>query len=111
MSDNTVFKAALFHNNRVGGKQPVLTGHVSIPVDMIETLAEMLGNLRTHNQTVGGMTIKTVRLPLSFWTGEGKAPLAYSGESSFYTPQAVSEAPRGETAPVDKTPAINSSDY
>ena len=104
MSDNTTFRATLFNNTRGGERQPNITGHISVPVEMIEELREILLNQRTYNELAGGMTIKTVRIPLSFWTATGKAPLAYSGQASFYTPQPQSEAP---TPVVDKAPPLD----
>ena len=103
-NDNTTFRATLFNNTRGGERQPNLTGHISVPVEMIEELREILLNQRTHNELAGGMTIKTVRIPLSFWTAKGKAPLAFQGASSFYTPQPMSEAPAAPV--VDKTPTL-----
>ena len=99
MSDNTVFRTVLFNQTRTGATLPQLSGHISIPVDMIPVLAELLSNQRTYEEQAGGMTIKTVRIPLSFWTAKGKAPLAYQGQSSFYTPQPQSEAPVVDKAP------------
>ena len=110
MSDNTNFRAVLFNNTRAGERQPNVSGHVSIPVNMIDELVEILRNQRTYNEQAGGMTIKTVRIPLSFWTATGKAPLAYSGQASFYTPQPMSEAPTAQPV-VDKTPTLESQDF
>ena len=102
--DNTTFRATLFNNTRGGERQPNLTGHISVPVQMLEDLMQILQNQRTYNEQAGGMTIKTVRIPLSFWTATGKAPLAYQGQASFYTPQPESDAPQQAPA-VDTTPA------
>ena len=98
-NDNTVFRTVLFNQTRTGASLPQLSGHISVPVDMILVLTELLANQRTYNENVGGMTVKTVRIPLSFWTAQGKAPLAYQGQSSFYTPQPQSEAPEVDKAP------------
>ena len=104
---NTNFRAVLFTNSRSGERQPNLSGHISVPVDMVEELIECLQRQRTYNEQAGGMTIKTVRIPLSFWTATGKAPLAFQGQSSFYTPEPESEAPKtakSEKVAVDATP-------
>ena len=104
-NDNTTFRATLFNNERGGERQPNITGHISVPVEMIEELREILLNQRTYNELAGGMTIKTVRIPLSFWTATGKAPLAYQGQASFYTPQ-----PQAVAAPapvVEKSPTLD----
>ena len=109
-NDNTTFRATLFNNTRGGERQPNMTGHISVPVEMIEDLREILLNQRTYNELAGGMTIKTVRIPLSFWTATGKAPLAYQGQASFYTPQPQSEAnvaqPAASAPYVDATPTL-----
>ena len=107
--DNTTFRATLFNNSRAGERQPNITGHISVPVEMIEELREILLNQRTHNELAGGMTIKTVRIPLSFWTATGKAPLAYQGQASFYTPQPMSEAPAAPV--VDKAPTLEDIEF
>ena len=107
-SDNTNFETVLFEQTKRGARLPVLTGHVSVPVDMIPQLVEILSNLRTYEEkTRDGSTVQTVRMPLSFWNGVGRAPLAYRGQMSFYTPQPVSEAlakTAEKVATVDATP-------
>jgi len=47
----------------------------------------------------------TVRLPLSFWTATGKAPLAFKGQSSF---QVLEGTPVTQkmTVVVDKAPTL-----
>ena len=108
-ADNTTFRATLFNNTRGGERQPNLTGHISVPVDMLSELVEILDNQRRYNEQAGGMTIKTVRIPLSFWTAKGKAPLAFQGQASFYTPQPESEAPAAPV--VDKAPTLDEIQY
>ena len=108
-NDNTTFRATLFTNDRGGERQPNVTGHISVPVEMIEELREILLNQRTHNELAGGMTIKTVRIPLSFWTATGKAPLAYQGQASFYTPQPQAMAPAAPA--VEKAPTLDEIEF
>ena len=105
-SENTNFETVLFEQTKPGLRLPVLTGYVSVPVDMIPQLVEILNNLRTYDEkTRDGSTVTTVRMPLSFWNGVGRAPLAYRGQMSFYTPQPVAPAKATKkVATVDATP-------
>ena len=68
---------------------------MSVPVSQIDQMIELLKSQREFTDN----GVQTVRLPLSFWTAEGKAPLAFKGQSSFYTPDTTAPA-------VDPTPAI-----
>ena len=95
MSNNTNFNAVLFTGNSTNPKAPALSGFVSIPVSQIEQVMALLQEARRFSD----QGVDTVRLPLSFWSAEGKAPLAFKGQSSFYTPNTSAPA-------VDPTPAV-----
>ena len=92
---NVNFSAVLFNGSNPNPRAPQLNGFVSIPVAQIDQAIALLKSQREFTDN----GVQTVRFPLSFWTAEGRAPLAYKGQSSFYTPET--------TAPtVDPTPAL-----
>lgn len=90
---NTNFNAVLFTGNNSNPRAPQLSGFVSIPVSQIDQICELLKSQREFTDN----GVQTVRLPLSFWEAQGRAPLAYKGQSSFYTPETT--APVVEKAP------------
>jgi len=92
---NVTFNAVLFNNMNTNPNAPQLTGHVAVPVTQIDQLIELLKAQREFTDN----GVQTVRLPLSLWTAQGKAPLALKGKASFYTPETSAPA-------VDPTPAI-----
>jgi hypothetical protein len=92
---NVNFNAVLFNNMNTKPNAPQLTGHVVVPVAQIDQLIELLKAQREFPDN----GVQTVRLPLSLWTAQGKAPLALKGKASFYTPDTTAPA-------VDPTPAI-----
>ena len=90
---NVNFNAVLFTGNNPNPRAPQLSGFVSVPVSQIDQVIELLKAQREFTDN----GVQTVRLPLSFWTAEGKAPLAFKGQSSFYV--ADTTAPVVEKAP------------
>ena len=90
---NVNFNAVLFTGNNPNPRAPQLSGFVSIPVSQIDQVIELLKAQREFTDN----GVQTVRLPLSFWAAQGKAPLAFKGQSSFYTPDTTAPA-------VDATP-------
>jgi len=98
---NIRYNAVLFTNESDNPKAPQFTGYVSVPVSRIDEMMELL---RTRKE-FSDQGESTVRLPLSFWTAEGKAPLAFKGQSSF---QVLEGTPVTQkmTVVVDKTPTL-----
>ena len=99
---NINFNAALFTNNSDNARAPQLTGFVAVPVSQIDQLIELLQSRKIFVDN----GVDTVRIPLSFWTATGKAPLALKGKSSF---QVLEGAPITQTmsvVAVDPTPAL-----
>ena len=90
---NVNFNAVLFNNENDNPKAPLLTGYVAVPVAQIDQLIELLKAQREFPDN----GVQTVRLPLSLWTAQGKAPLALKGKASFYVPDTT--APTVEKAP------------
>jgi len=90
---NVNFNAVLFTGNNSNPRAPQLSGFVSIPVSQIDQVIALLQAQRRFSDN----GVETVRLPLSFWQAQGRAPLAFKGQSSFYTPDTTAPA-------VDATP-------
>ena len=83
---NINFKTALFNQTRTGNDQlPQLTGFITVPVAQLDQFFALIRAQRTFDD----QGVATVRIPLSFWTATGKAPLAYSGQSSFMATASV----------------------
>ena len=99
---NVKFNAVLFNNVTDNPKAPQFTGHITVPVSRINEMIELLRARKVFSDNGED----TVRLPLSFWTATGKAPLAFKGQSSF---QVLEGTPVTQkmTVVVDKTPAIS----
>ena len=76
---NINYNAALFTNESDNVRAPQFTGFVSVPVSQIDQMIELLRSRKVFLDN----GVQTVRIPLSFWTATGKAPLAFKGQSSF----------------------------
>ena len=98
---NIRYNAVLFTNESDNPKAPQFTGYVTVPVSRIDEMIELL----RARKTFADNGVDTVRLPLSFWTAQGKAPLAFKGQSSF---QVLEGTPVTQkmTVVVDKTPTL-----
>ena len=95
---NINFKSVLFNQTRTGNDRlPQLTGFITVPVSQIDQLVTLLKAQRVFQDS----GVDTVRIPLSFWTATGKAPLAYSGQSSY-----MATASTTGSAQVDATPTF-----
>ncbi len=98
---NIKYNTVLFTNNSDNPKAPQFTGYVSVPVSRIDEMIELLRARKVHQDN--GEDV--VRLPLSFWTAQGKYPLAFKGESSY---QVLGGTPITQkmSVVVDQTPAL-----
>ena len=98
---NIRYNAVLFTNESDNPKAPQFTGYVSVPVSRIDEMIELLRSRKEFSDNGEN----TVRLPLSFWTAQGKAPLAFKGQSSF---QVLEGTPVTQkmTVVVDKAPTL-----
>ena len=98
---NIKYTAVLFTNISDNELAPQFTGHVTVPVSRIDEMIELLRTCKVF-QDKGE---DTVRLPLSFWTAQGKAPLAFKGQSSF---QVLEGTPVTQkmTIVLDKAPTL-----
>ena len=76
---NVNFSSVLFTNTSDNVRAPQFTGFVSVPVSQIDQMIELLRSRKVFLDN----GVQTVRIPLSFWTATGKAPLAFKGQSSF----------------------------
>ena len=76
---NINYSAVLFTNNSDHERAPQFTGYVSVPTSRIDELISLLQSRKVFQD----QGTDTVRIPLSFWTATGKAPLAFKGQSSF----------------------------
>ena len=76
---NINYNAALFTNTSENARAPQFTGFVAVPVSQIDQLIALLQSRKVFVDN----GVDTVRIPLSFWTATGKAPLAFKGQSSF----------------------------
>ena len=100
---NINYNAALFTNDSENARAPQLTGFVAVPVAQIDQLIALLQSRKVFVDN----GVDTVRIPLSFWTAQGKAPLAFKGQSSFQVLEGTPVTQKMSVVPVDKTPAIN----
>ena len=100
---NINYNAALFTNESDNARAPQLTGFVAVPVAQIDQLISLLQARKVFVDN----GVDTVRIPLSFWTATGKAPLAFKGQSSFQVLEGTPITQKMSVLPVDKAPAIN----
>ena len=98
---NVKYNAALFNNDSDNPKAPQLTGYVSVPTSRIDELIALLKSQKIF-QDKGE---DTVRIPLSFWIAQGKAPLAFKGQSSIQVLEGTPVTQKMSIV-VDKTPAM-----
>jgi len=98
---NVKYNAALFNNDSDNAKAPQLTGYVSVPTSRIDELIALLKSQKIF-QDKGE---DTVRIPLSFWIAQGKAPLAFKGQSSIQVLEGTPVTQKMSIV-VDKTPAM-----
>ena len=103
---NINYNAALFVNNSENERAPQLTGFVAVPVAQLNQLIELLQERKVFIDN----GVETVRIPLSFWTATGKAPLAFKGQSSF---QVLEGTPVTQKMSVtlDKTPTLDTINF
>ncbi len=104
---NIRYNTVLFNNQSDNPKAPLLTGYVTIPVSRIEELVELVKSRKLFSDNGED----TVRIPLSFWTAEGKAPLAFKGYSSFQVLEGTPIKQTMSVAPVDKAPTLEAIDF
>ena len=100
---NVKFNAVLFNNETDNERAPQLTGYVTVPSSRVEELIALLQSQKVFQDN--GQD--TVRLPLSFWIAQGRAPLAFKGQSSFQVLEGTPITQKMSVVPVDKAPAIN----
>ena len=100
---NINYSSVLFTNTSDNARAPQLTGFVSVPVSRIDEMIELLRSRKVFVDN----GVETVRLPLSFWTATGKAPLAFKGQSSFQVLEGTPITQKMSVAPVDKTPSFS----
>ena len=98
---NVRFDTVLFTNESDNVRAPMYTGYISVPTSRIDQLIELLQAQKVF--TNNGED--TVRIPLSFWTAQGKAPLALKGQSSFQVLEGTPVTQKMSVV-VDKTPAL-----
>jgi hypothetical protein len=100
---NVKFNAVLFNNESDNERAPQLTGYVTVPTSRID---EMIALLQTQKifQDNGQ---DTVRLPLSFWIAQGKAPLAFKGQSSMQVLEGTPVTQKMSVV-IDKAPTLES---
>ena len=98
---NVNFNAVLFTNTSDNERAPLYTGYVTVPTSRIDEMIALLQSRKVFQDNGED----TVRLPLSFWTATGKAPLAFKGQSSF---QVLEGTPVTQkmTVVVDKAPTL-----
>jgi hypothetical protein len=99
---NINYNAALFFNSSENERAPQLTGFVAVPVSQIDQLIALLQSRKVFVDN----GISTVRIPLSFWTATGKAPLAFKGQSSFQVLEGTPVTQRMSVAPLSVTPTL-----
>lgn len=99
---NITYKSVLFTNISDNPKAPAFTGHVTVPVARIDELIALLQARKVFIEN----GVETVRLPLSFWIAQGKAPLAFNGESSYQVLEGTPITQKMSVAPLDATPTI-----
>ena len=98
---NIQFDTTLFTNESDNVRAPQFTGYISVPTSRIDQLIELLQAQKVF--TNNGED--TVRIPLSFWTAQGKAPLAFKGQSSFQVLEGTPITQKMSVV-VDKTPTL-----
>ena len=98
---NVQFDTVLFNNESDNARAPQLTGYVTVPTSRIDELISLLQSQKIFQDN--GQD--TVRLPLSFWIAQGKAPLAFKGKSSMQVLEGTPVTQKMSVV-VDKTPAI-----
>tara|TARA_R110002050_G_C8613818_1_gene486784 strand:- start:178 stop:480 length:303 start_codon:yes stop_codon:yes gene_type:complete len=98
---NINYNAALFVNESDNVRAPQLTGFVAVPVSQIDQLIALLQSRKVFTDN----GVDTVRIPLSFWTATGKAPLAFKGQSSFQVLEGTPVTQKMSVI-VDKTPTV-----
>ena len=99
---NVRFDSALFTNESDNPRAPMYTGYISVPTSKIDQMIELLRAQKVFSNNGED----TVRIPLSFWEGNGKAPLAFKGQSSFQVLSGTPVTQKMSVVSVDKTPAI-----
>ena len=100
---NVKFNAVLFNNESDNERAPQLTGYVTVPTSRID---EMIALLQTQ-KTFKDNGQDTVRLPLSFWIAQGKAPLAFKGQSSMKVLEGTPVTQKMSVV-IDKAPTLES---
>jgi hypothetical protein len=100
---NIKYNTVLFTNQSDNPKAPQFSGYVTVPVSRIDEMIELLRSRKVFQDNGED----TVRIPLSFWTATGKAPLAFKGLSSFQVLEGTPIKQTMSVAPVDKAPAID----
>ena len=100
---NVKFDAVLFNNESDNARAPQLTGYVTVPTSRIDQLIALLQSQKTFQDN--GQD--TVRLPLSFWIAQGKAPLAFKGQSSMQVLEGTPVTQKMSIV-VDKAPTLES---
>ena len=98
---NVKFNAVLFNNESDNERAPQLTGYVTVPTSRIEELIALLQTQKTFKDN----GIDTVRLPLSFWVAQGRAPLAFKGQSSIQVLEGTPVTQKMSVV-VDKAPTL-----
>ena len=98
---NINYNAVLFTNTSDNARAPQFTGYVAVPVSRIDEMIALLQSRKVFQDN----GTDTVRLPLSFWTATGKAPLAFKGQSSFQVLQGTPITQK-MTVVVDKAPTL-----
>ena len=100
---NVKFNAVLFNNESDNERAPQLTGYVTVPTSRIEELIALLQSQKTFQDN----GVDTVRLPLSFWVAQGRAPLAFKGQSSIQVLEGTPVTQKMSVV-VDKAPTLES---
>ena len=98
---NVNYNAVLFTNTSENERAPQFTGYVTVPTSRIDELISLLQSRKVFQD----QGVDTVRRPLSFWKAEGKAPLAFKGQSSFQVLEGTPVTQKMSVI-VDKTPAV-----
>jgi len=99
---NIKYSAVLFTNTSDNELAPQFTGYVTVPVSRIDEMIELLRARKVFEDK----GVDTVRLPLSFWYAQGKAPLAFKGQSSFQVLEGTPVTQTMSVAPISKTPTL-----
>ena len=99
---NINYSAVLFTNTSENERAPQFTGYVTVPVSRIDEMIALLQSRKVFED----QGVDTVRLPLSFWVAQGKAPLAFKGQSSFQVLEGTPITQTMSVAPISKTPTL-----